>query len=133
MDLVLLHSRYLYIRHWLIHRFNPYFNGSSTSTLLLFQFLIAMSCVSILILMDLVLLLVSLSFGPIFFIRVSILILMDLVLLQYNSLLKGYHTNVSILILMDLVLLRINQVHLIYMIMRFNPYFNGSSTSTLFY
>ena len=38
--------------------------------------------------------------------------------------------DVSILILMDLVLLRITQLDLQEIVKGFNPYFNGSSTST---
>ena len=56
---------------------------------------------------------------------------MDLVLLLYLILLpflKAY--DVSILILMDLVLLHYAPNGMVWGVQSFNPYFNGSSTST---
>ena len=57
MDLVLLHKVASVIRVKKLESFNPYFNGSSTSTMFYYSFLLPPKYVSILILMDLVLLL----------------------------------------------------------------------------
>ena len=68
---------------FLLQCFNPYFNGSNTSTLTHIQKLWARIVVSILILMDLILLLYTVIIIIIITYLVSILILMDLILLQY--------------------------------------------------
>ena len=63
--------------------FNPYFNGSNTSTWLEVTWIFCSLDVSILILMDLILLLYTVIIIIIITYLVSILILMDLILLQY--------------------------------------------------
>ena len=58
---------------------------------------------------------------------------MDLVLLLISYLLDFMQVFiVSILILMDLVLLRSKAEEKLMWLLGFNPYFNGSSTSTVF-
>ena len=107
MDLILLPDEELRNRFRKVG-FNPYFNGSNTSTILRnYSFLFLLQCfnpyfngsntstrktdfqnktpqyVSILILMDLILLLYTVIIIIIITYLVSILILMDLILLQY--------------------------------------------------
>ena len=81
MDLVLLHGATLTSSDKEFC-FNPYFNGSSTSTFIPKHYNTIAYIVSILILMDLVLLRYYENLHRFKFRKVSILILMDLVLLR---------------------------------------------------